>query len=306
MNVRDFEYISSIARNRSISKAAEELFISQPALSKFLKRLEKEAGTKLFQHNGKTLVPTLAGEFCIEKAMEVLHLNEQINCRITDIAKLKSGRIRIGLPLSRTDHFLSRVLPEFYKKYPNFQIIIKEDAAGTLMQKIRNGELDMIFVNFTDQQPFLHYEIVPEEEMVLAVPARHQLQHYAYSIDGYQFPCLEPNKWAHLPFIILSRDQATRNFTNHYFEQHQIAPPIALEIRNLAQAINAVHYGIGVTITPAIFSDKTTDIDYFSLPSKEGPTLRKAAVIYRKDTYLSQAECDFIKIILQSFQTKNP
>lgn len=304
MNLRDFEYIVALGQYRSITKAAQELYISQPALSKFLTRMEQEAGTKLFQHTGKNLVPTLAGEFCIEKAVEILHINEQINNRINDIAKLNSGRIRIGLPMSRTEHFLSQVLPRFYKMYPGIHIVIFENATAILQQKVRNGELDLIFINILENncQPYLHYETILEEEMVLAAPDTYHLEDTAYILEGHLYPCLSPFAWKDLPYIMLSSDQATRTFSNQYFSRNGITPHVALEIRNLAQAINAVRYGIGVTITPSIQAGSQSGISYYSLPSKEGTFRRKAAVVYRTDTYLSHAERELIQIIKKSVE----
>ncbi|PNV62018.1 hypothetical protein C0033_10210 [Clostridium sp. chh4-2] len=300
MNVKDFEYLVSIGRCGSISKAAQELYISQPALSKFLQRIEAEAGTKLFQHVGKSLVPTFAGEYCIEKASEIIYLNDQINNRLNDVAKLQCGRIKIGLPMSRTNFFISHILPAFYEQYPGIHVVIVEEAASVLLQKIRTGELNLIFINYTEELPYLVYEKVSEEEMVLAAPDNMGLNAYSTHQDGYAYPCLKPENWYKLPFIMLSRDQATRSFTMQYFSLHKITPNTVLQIRNLGQALNAVRRGLGVTITPAIPCTNDSEkysISYFSLPSQEGPFTRKTALVYREDTYLSQAEEGLIRII---------
>ena len=103
---------------------------------------------------------------------------------------------------------------------------------------------------------------------------------------------------------MLSQDQATRTFTNQYFQLHGIVPRTVLQIRNLGQAVNAVHHGLGVTITPSMLSPLETEqqqIQYFSLPGDGGPFLRKTAVVYRKDTDLSRAEQDLIALICSEF-----
>jgi len=74
MNVRDFEYIIEIANQRSISKAATSLFVSQPALSKYVQRMEESLGVRLFQRVGKQFILTYAGERCVEKARQILSL----------------------------------------------------------------------------------------------------------------------------------------------------------------------------------------------------------------------------------------
>lgn len=304
MNVRDFEYIVALGNNRSILKASRELYISQPALSKFLQRIEAEAGTKLFQHVGKSLVPTYAGEYCIEKAIEILHLNSQLENHLNDVAHLAAGRIRLGLPMSRTGSFLSRILPRFCAVYPGIHIEIVEEATQNLLQKVRSGELGMLFINYSEPITGLQYEEVSTEEMVLAAPDCYGLKSQAFFREGFRFPCLAPETWSGLPYIMLSQDQATRTFTNQYFRSHGIVPNTVLQIRNLGQAVNAVHHGLGVTITPAMFDPKeaaSQHITYFSLPSEEGPFTRKTSVVYREDTDLSKAEQDLVNIIKEEF-----
>ena len=304
MNTKDFEYLVALARNKSILKASQELYISQPALSKFLQRMEQEAGTRLFQHVGKNLVPTSAGEYCIEKAIEILHLNDQIENHLSDTAHLAAGRIRLGLPMSRTDGFLSRILPRFCSVYPGIHLEIVEEAAQILLQKVQSGELGIIFINCREPISGLQYQEVSEEEMVLAAPASYKLAPLAFKKPGYRFACLRPEDWRELPYIMLSQDQATRTFTNQYFQLHGIVPRTVLQIRNLGQAVNAVHHGLGVTITPSMLSPLETEqqqIQYFSLPGDGGPFLRKTAVVYRKDTDLSRAEQDLIALICSEF-----
>ena len=84
MNVRDFEYIIEIANQRSISKAAASLFVSQPALSKYVQRMEESLGVRLFQRVGKQFIPTYAGERCVEKARQILSDNRR---KLDELAK---------------------------------------------------------------------------------------------------------------------------------------------------------------------------------------------------------------------------
>lgn len=302
MNVRDFQYLTAIGKHGSISKAAQELYLSQPALSKFLQRLEQECGTPLFQHVGKSLVPTYAGEYCLEKAEEILYLHDQITNRCTDIAQLLRGRIKLGLPMSRTNYFLAQILPIFYRDFPGIHVSLEENATSVLLKKVQTGELDLIFVNVnsSEPRPGLVYDLVSHEEMVLAAPTSYRLNAAACTAPSSAYPCLPLEHWADLPFIMLARDQATRTFIDAYFQSHQITPNIILRIRNLGQALNAVRNGIGITISPSIpphSEDENHLISYFSLPDCKQPFLRQTAIVYREDSYLSQAAEGLIQII---------
>lgn len=304
MNVKEFEYLVELSKAGSISKASKALYISQPALSKFLQKQEQEAGTPLFQHVGRQLVPTYAGEQCIQTATEILFLHKRLQRSLADIAQQKSGQIKFGMPLSRSHFFISKILPCFYKEFPEVCVNIYEDAAKVLLKKLRMGEINMMIGNFSENHEELVYEIISEEEMVLAAPECFHLEKYAVIEEPYRYPVLQSEHWKDCPFLMLSEDQVSRAFTDQYLEQNQIVPNTILQIRNLSQLLFSVQQGIGVTICPSmpiLNREGESQMRYFSLFSEQGPTLRKMAVIYRKDSYLSVAEKILIWIIHEAY-----
>lgn len=304
MNVKEFEYLVELSKAGSISKASKALYISQPALSKFLQKQEQEAGTPLFQHVGRQLVPTYAGEQCIQTATEILFLHKRLQRSLADIAQQKSGQIKFGMPLSRSHFFISKILPCFYKEFPEVCVNIYEDATKVLLKKLRMGEINMMIGNFSENHEELVYEIISEEEMVLAVPECFHLEKYAVIEEPYRYPVLQSEHWKDCPFLMLSEDQVSRAFTDQYLEQNQIVPNTILQIRNLSQLLFSVQQGIGVTICPSmpiLNREGESQMRYFSLFSEQGPTLRKMAVIYRKDSYLSVAEKILIWIIHEAY-----
>lgn len=304
MNVKDFEYMVELGKCGSISKASRALYISQPALSKFIQKMETEAGTPLFQHVGRHLVPTYAGEQCIQTAQQILYLHDQLMHSLSDIAQQKSGQIKLGLPMSRSNYFISQILPLFYQQYPHICINIYEDNTRNLLKKVRSGELNLIFINMSENHEDLTYQIVSEEEMVLAAPANYHLQEKAFSSKSYRFPCLSPEAWKDYPFLMLNEDQMSRKFADQYLEKNHIVPHTLLKIRNLGQVLYSVQQGLGVTICPAmpIVEEASAEkVSYFSLLSDTGPIVRKTAIVFRKDAYLSAAEKLFIQIILNHY-----
>lgn len=304
MNVKDFEYIAEIGRSGSIIKASQALCISQPALSKFLQKIEFEIGTPLFQRVGRNLVPTYAGEQCIKAAAEILYLNDRLNQTLADITQQNDGQIKLGLPMSRSNYFIARILPLFYQQFPNICINIHEDNARTLLKKLSSGELNLIFINVTNKQPHLTYKTVSEEEMVLAVPASYRLGEQSYQLPGYRYPCLPPNAWSDLPFLMLNPDQMSGKFADQYLQKQKIRPHTMMKIRNLSQVLYSVQCGLGITICPSMpfmCDAPEKKIEYYSLPSDDGPSIRSTAIVYRSDAYLSVAEKILIWLITQHY-----
>lgn len=304
MNVKDFEYLTELAKAGSISGASKALYISQPALSKYLQKLEDEAGTPLFQHVGRQLVPTYAGEKCIQTAKEILYLHNQMLDTLSDITRQNSGQIKLGLPLSRGNHFISVILPQFYEKFPGICINIHQESMKILVKMLRRGELNLVYGNISETHEELQYDPISEEEMVLAVPASYHLSDKGVRREPYRFPCLKKEDWENLPFLMLNEDQASRIYADDYLGRHHITPKTVLKVRNLAQILFSVKQGLGITICPSlpILSDNIgNQVDYFSLPDENGLHIRQTAVMYRKDAYLSVAEKYLIQIIRENY-----
>ena len=101
MNVRDYEYIIAIAEQGSITRAATQLFITQPALTKFLKRTEDSLGLKLFNRNGNQFLLTEAGQRYVETGRIIVQMDRQLTAQLTQELSFQGARIRLGFPMGR-------------------------------------------------------------------------------------------------------------------------------------------------------------------------------------------------------------
>ena len=304
MNVKDFEYISEIGRSGSILKASKALYISQPALSKFLQKVENETGTLLFHRVGHHLVPTFAGQEAIRIANEILFLNHQLENTLDDIAHKNRGEIRFGLPLSRGNYFLSEIFAKFHRLLPEVRINIFEDGTKILLRKLRTGELNLILANFIEKEKYhdLEYRVFCDEEMVLAAHKSFHLASKAFLHNDYKFPCLRAEDWTDLPFIALTEEQLSYSFAERYISELGISTRKVLKIRNLAQAIFAVKQGLGVTICPSMpLGEQYRDIEYFSLYGSNSYGKLRVGIIHRKDDYISVPEKKLIEICAESY-----
>ena len=306
MNVRDFEYIIEIANQRSISKAATSLFVSQPALSKYVQRMEESLGVRLFQRVGKQFILTYAGERCVEKARQILSLHEQMLNEMRDISMSRAGKIALGVPMGRTDFFMSGIMPRFRTQYPQFVVDIYEGNTRRLLRQVHSGELSMALCNYNDVDLFsdeLRYVDLSPEEMVLAVPAGHALERLAVPNQNSRFPYLDFDLWKNEPFIMPSPVQRTRALIDAFFHRRGIVPNIALNIGNLSQIFNAVRHGLGVSITPSIAEARREGehfrLSYYSIDA-EAPYKVRSAIAMRRDRYLSVPEQALIRIFQDS------
>lgn len=252
MNTKDFEYIVEIASQESISKAAARLYLSQPTLTKFLKKTEEEFGTPLFDRVGKKMVPTAAGKCCVEHAKRILEIHEQMSRDIHSLKEINHGCIRIGTSASRGEFFINRILPKMIKKYPDLSFTLRLEAKEDLLEKLDAGELDIIFASNHAERPYLEYTRIAQEEMVLVVPERHELLQRAVVQKSFRYPFVSLEDWISFPFILANVRMTTGQYTRLLFQHYQKHPPVALEVYSLQMIYSAVSQNIGITIAPSM------------------------------------------------------
>lgn len=303
MNLNDFEYLVALDDYRSVGKAARALFMSQPALSKFIVRIEKEMGTELFIRIGKGIVPTFAGEYCVEKSREILQLSRQIDNQIDQIKHLESGRIKIGVSLNRAQYFMSEIVPVFNQAYPCIQLIIDDGLPNDLIKKVRSGELDFIYGNHSETFNDLIFDKIASEEMVLVSPNCFNLDSKSFRLEGCQYPCILPEFWKDLPYIHLTAGRLTSRFVDVYISKHKLKPNILFKVPSYELAICAIRQGLGITITIASPNGvENENFSYYSLLTDSGAERVDTSIIYRTDHTLTAAEKKMIDIIKTTYR----
>ena len=122
MDSKQLQYILKVAECQNITRAAEQLYVSQPALSSFISKVEEELGAKIFNRSTTPLTLTQAGECYVKTAKKILALQENLKEEVENINCCREGVIRIGLSDMRATSLLPFVLPEFQRLYPNIRI----------------------------------------------------------------------------------------------------------------------------------------------------------------------------------------
>ena len=140
INDRKMDYLLKIAETRSITSAARALYVSQPALSQFVSSLEKEYDTKIFEYESGKLTPTYTGELIIESFKQQKLLESNLQRALNDARQSRSGRFSIGISNGRAPMFLSIVLPDFKKEYPNIQLTINTKSENGFESMVAAGK----------------------------------------------------------------------------------------------------------------------------------------------------------------------
>ena len=143
MNLKRAQYMKTIAECGSITAAAKKLFISQPSLSQMLRQLEKEIGTPIFDRSISPLRLTYAGEKYLNAVDRILAINSELESQLREIREEHSGRLRLGISVTRALQVMPRVLPVFTAKYPEVTLELTESGSATLEELLQNGSIDL-------------------------------------------------------------------------------------------------------------------------------------------------------------------
>ena len=165
------KYVYEVYKERSFSNAARNLYISQPALSGMIKKIEKNIGMPLFDRSTTPIQLTECGKKYIKTAEKIMSLEDEFAYYVGKLDELKTGRLTVG----STYLFSSFVLPKYIKKfkasYPDVKVSLFEGNSNLLEKKLANGELDFVVDNYLLDEKVYDRISMMKERLLLAVPA---------------------------------------------------------------------------------------------------------------------------------------
>lgn len=300
MNWNQLQYIITTAQEKSITRAAKKLFISQPSLTLSIQNLEKELGVELFERNRGALNLTFAGQLFYDWALNTLHSREQLDARIGDIKEEGSHLIRLGISPHRSSILLPRILPRFYELFPYSEIFLEEKPTYQLRTMLEEEQLDLIIdVPHPDS---LNYQniVLAQEHLVLAVPEVY-IKELPEITPEAQVVTMDPSKvtemvvpmqcFTNLPFFMLAEPQNLTALSRRIYESAGFLPQTRLVCRNIVTALGLVKSGLGIVIAPEIYSHPEyaqEGIRYFRIDPLMADQIdvRQICLVYRKSLYL--------------------
>ena len=297
MNTTQLKYIVKVAEEKSFSKAAQKLYISQPSLSQSVQLLENEFGTKFFTR--RPLKLTYAGEVFISWAKEVLSSGEQVHQKISDIVSQKSSKLVIGISTYRSTCILPEVIAKFKNELPNCKIIIEEHPSDILQQYMDDGKIDLL-IDVPSEDKDLYTSIsLANERLLIAIPSCWEIEYE----QTESYPLIDLLKLQDKQFILLSERQRVGKIARKLCAQCQFEPDVSLECHNIETACAMVSEGLGVAFIPELFVKNNTynsNVKFYAI--KNFLPEREIAAVYNKNRYLPIAAEKFIELLKDFIQ----
>lgn len=298
MDFRELNYVTAIAKHQSVSKAAKELFVSQPTLSKFVQNLEKDLGQPLFKRLGNKFLLTYAGERYVAKAKEILLLKKELDLELSDIVRENVGELNIAFPIMRGTYMLPCTLPMFRAKFPLVKVNVYEANSSILEDMLLKGDIDLAFFNLPVKSPDIEHEIISHEEVILIMSSEHPLANRGIPKSGCKYPWLDLKLVKDEGFVLQKPDQRTRQISDALFKSAGISPHILLSVRNILASVELATSGYGMSFV------SETHLRHINLNVKptcfsvgQPSTTANFVAAFRKGTYLPYYAKEYIKTV---------
>lgn len=292
MEIRQLNYFQEIAKHKSMTKAADSLHISQPALSKMMKSLEDEIGLPLLNRTNKICELTDSGIIVLEYTKKIQSLFHEMSDTLNDMTNLQRGNIHIGLPPFAGSLFFPKVIAKFHEQYSNIQINITENGAARIVKSVEDGELDLGVAVLPIEERNLNVYPIVEDEMKLLVPTSHP---YANR------NCVSLHDLKDEKFIFYNEDFGLYHLIKKEFLKQGIELKILFKSSQWDFMVEMVAAKLGVAVLPEPFCRLILHKE-IRMIDIEPVILRKLAVITKKDRYISYAARKFIDFILNEKQ----
>ena len=293
MEIRHLLYFTEVARQHSFSAAAEALYITQPTISKMVRNLEEELGVALFNRATKRVELTDAGKAIIKPAQDIVKAFQNLSAELDDVANLRTGNIRIGMPPMAGVGYFSKIAGDFSKKFPQISIQWLEFGSKWVEQGLLAGELDLGIV----QLPLLDsrfevFEFVCEPVVAIVGPGHRFHEQTSVSLNS-----LSMDKF------IMFRDDFTLH--DQILDQCRalgFTPQIACQTSQWDFIVGMVAENLGIGFLPQKVWEMNAEKQVRMLMLEGSPLRWNLAVIWEKNRHLSFAARQWLRFAKESLQ----
>jgi DNA-binding transcriptional LysR family regulator len=301
MNIEQMKAFHKVASTGSFTRAARELFVTQPAVSHEVKALESSLGVALFDRSGKKVRLTAEGEVLFSYTHRLFALHEEIASLFGRMKTLQYGSIRIGSTALLGTYFLPRIIGGLNRKYPGIRVDLRMGNSNEIIHLVREGAVDLGFAGMIVKDTRIRFIPVHQEKLIMVASPRHRLAGRKISLDDI----------AGTPFIWREKGTQTRKLIEKWFDsQPRYRYPLeAIELENMEAAKRMVEEGYGITVFPEAAVKREISAGLLKRLNLEGlPLVNSYYLLFLKGKKPSRAVEAFQKMLLNSpflSQSKN-
>ena len=290
INLDLYKVFYHVAKNKNITKAANELSITQPGISKAIKNLEEQLGCSLFIRTKSGVILTDEGKVFFDQIKQAIEIIDNAEDKLKEMIDLNLGSLNIGVSNTIVKKYLMPYIKIFHDKYPNIKITIYTNPTFHLIQRMRNGLIDFIILNMPYDVPgdMDTYKLIDVHDCFIATDKYEELKNKV-------IPLRELSKY---PLILVSKGSNTRysldNFTNSL--GFNFSPEMDLSSTSLVVDFTKMGFGVGIA-TKEYLDNELSDGTLFEVRTSPQLPTRYIGVMHLKNKILSRCSQEFLDML---------
>lgn len=308
--LKDIEYIYAVYKERSFSKAARRLFISQPSLSAAVKRAEQKLGVALFNRSTSPISLTEAGEYYIKSAEKIMEIEREMREHFAALTGGGPARLRVGSSMFFCSYVLPDIIEAFRSEHGSVVVTLAEGSSVALSEKLKDGSLDFMLEAEPPDKNIFESAVWTTEEVILAVPAslaiNGELEEYRCTFEelaasrkgGARKPAVPPERFAGEEFLILTKWNDMHRRAMAICRNAGFTPKVSMYLEQMMTAYYLACEGKGIAFVRDALPDclpPTDKVFFYRIDSTESE--RGIYLSYKKSGPLTQIQRDFIEFM---------
>ena len=305
MDLHEQTYFITIAELGSLSRAARQLNVSQPALSQYLTRLEQQLGTVLIQRSRTSdMILTEAGKEYLDCCRAVLSDWKRTESHILAIRENRAQQVTVGLSSSHGIIQFFHSVAAVREKYPTFQVKLEEWPASLWPEKLVRGEVQLVFSSYAEENPQICYRNYSQHQAILGVHKDNPLARYSCVIPGQENLAIPIREVGETPLVLMNPNTVFGAQEREWMARSNFIPVVAAYVSHLDFMVSMVQECKMACIMNN--SERRLKEHPDVLPVKlEDPFVYRSGVMYRKDMFLTPAMEELIGQYMKWAENRN-
>ena len=285
INFELYKVFYEVANERSISKGAEKLLISQPAVTQSIKTLEAELGGQLFIRTPKGVVLTEEGQVLYNYISEGMRYFINGSNKFTSLKELNSGNINIGATTIISEQYLIPYIKEFHNTHPNININIINDLTDNLIKKLRNGDVDILIMSINNEDNIKDLNITPITNL------------HDIFVGNIKYKDKQIKNILNEDLLLQKYPSVTRSNFNNYLKSQEISCIPKMEVVSHSLLTSLVENGFGIGLLTKEFISSKLNNTLFEIKTNIKIPTRKLVYATKSNSVPSFTTTKFIELL---------
>ncbi|AKA67933.1 LysR family transcriptional regulator [Clostridium scatologenes] len=314
---QNMNYVYEIYKSGSFSKAAENLHITQPALSIAIRKLEQELGQPLFERKTSPLKLTAAGHIYMDKVEKIISMEQECADCFQNLNEVRVGKIRIGGAIISMTYLLPELIVEFSNQYPGIEIAAKEASLPVLKNMLADGSIDLILDTDWFQEEIFQSIPLFENQILLGIPLNLPVDKKIFACGmtskeirknkhlSKKQPAIDLYNMENFPFLLPEPTNEIFGRSEAIFHYYNITPLVKMSFNQQMTSFEFASKGLGAVFIADTLIKCSPDAENLRFYKLKCPMPKRGvAIAYNKKRYVTKATKRFIDFTTEFYKNK--